>query len=173
MYQTIHCPDLPPEPIRILKSVRVSRLDTQHSSLVRNNRHEKMWLVLKAECRFTYHTSRFQTLFWTSTSMMDTGCAQFGSKFSFFHMSSWAVACHLCRLPVPPFLRGTYFCASHCGCHGPGRYMNFLFLLIPTALYISLTFYDQGFTSLLFNTPVCLPSSQAVTYNTTHIARSI
>jgi hypothetical protein len=172
-YSCMHCPDLPPKPIRIFESVRISRLDTQHSSLVRHNRHEKMWLVLKAECRFTCHASRFQNLIRTSTRVMDTECAKSGSKFCSFHMSSWAVSCHLCRLPVPSFLQGTYFCASHPDCHGPGKYLNFLLSLIPTALYISITFYDQGFTSLLFNTPVFLLSSQAVTYNTMHIARSI
>lgn len=33
---------------------------TRHTSLVRQIAHEKMPLVLKAECRFTRHASRFQ-----------------------------------------------------------------------------------------------------------------
>jgi len=48
IYRTVHCPDFPPEPIRIFKSVSVSRLDTQHSSLVRHNRCKKNVIGFKS-----------------------------------------------------------------------------------------------------------------------------
>lgn len=137
MYQTTHCPDLPPKPITIFESVRVSRLDTAFITS-QTEQMWKMWSVSKTDCRSTHHASRFRNLIRTSTKVMDTECAKSGGKFSSFHMSSWVVACHLCRVRVPPFLQGMYFCVSHRDCSGSGKYLNFLFLLTPTAVYISL-----------------------------------